>query len=120
MNKRIKKLWIDALRSGKYKQGRGQLRSAGNKFCCLGVLCNLHAQEHPEVAKKQKSPRAYMGIEAFLPSEVAQWAGLSELEIKFGTVFVRNGPRKGESVINLNDDLKLSFNQIADAIEAKP
>lgn len=33
--------WVPALRSGKYKQGRGQLRSANDEFCCLGVACDL-------------------------------------------------------------------------------
>ena len=40
MDKKIKKKWLKALRSGKYKQGRDALR-IGNKFCCLGVLCDL-------------------------------------------------------------------------------
>ena len=29
--------WLKALRSGKYKQGKGTLEDEG-KFCCLGVL----------------------------------------------------------------------------------
>lgn len=33
---KIKK-WCEALGSGKYKQGTGQLQN-GDKFCCLGVL----------------------------------------------------------------------------------
>ena len=41
MNTDIKTQWIAALRSGAYQQGRGRLR-AGNEFCCLGVLCDLH------------------------------------------------------------------------------
>lgn len=34
------KTWVEALRSGKYKQGRNQLRH-GNSFCCLGVFCDI-------------------------------------------------------------------------------
>ena len=39
--------WLTALESGKYKQGMGQLRGretekSSYKYCCLGVLCNLH------------------------------------------------------------------------------
>lgn len=38
----IKKRWVAALRSGKYKQGTGQLChiniSGENFYCCLGVL----------------------------------------------------------------------------------
>ena len=81
MNKRIKKLWIDALRSGDYKQTDGQLRDA-NGFCCLGVLCNIHAQEHPEIASNQTDPEKYLGSSGFLPKEVVEWAGLDDVAIK--------------------------------------
>ena len=30
--------WVDALRSGKYKQGKNALRTENDEFCCLGVL----------------------------------------------------------------------------------
>ena len=33
--------WLEALRSGKYKQGRRFLRNNG-EFCCLGVLCDIN------------------------------------------------------------------------------
>lgn len=33
--------WTDALRGGKYKQGKGSLRPTSKTFCCLGVLCDL-------------------------------------------------------------------------------
>jgi hypothetical protein len=36
----VYKLWIKALRSGKYKQTDCILRR-GDAFCCLGVLCDL-------------------------------------------------------------------------------
>jgi hypothetical protein len=35
-----KKKWVDALRSGKYNQGRGRLRH-DDEYCCLGVFCDL-------------------------------------------------------------------------------
>ena len=39
------KIWIEVLRSGKYKQTTGALRKAriNNQFeyCCLGVLCDI-------------------------------------------------------------------------------
>lgn len=44
MNPEIKTKWVEALRSGKYKQGKKSLRSReGDKYCCLGVLCDLYA-----------------------------------------------------------------------------
>jgi hypothetical protein len=46
MNKKNKRKWIDALRSGKYKQGKGRLKTEDailltNKHCCLGVACEI-------------------------------------------------------------------------------
>jgi len=34
--------WVDALRDGTRKQCTGALKSLDNKYCCLGVLCELH------------------------------------------------------------------------------
>lgn len=76
MNPQVKRDWIAALRSGDYKQGRHVLRR-GSQFCCLGVLCNLHAQAHPEIAAKQTDPGMYMGKSQMPPNEVLEWAGLS-------------------------------------------
>lgn len=36
----LKKKWLEALRGGQFKQGNGRLRS-GDKYCCLGVLCEI-------------------------------------------------------------------------------
>ena len=33
--------WIVALRTGHYESGKYLLKSADNKFCCLGVLCDI-------------------------------------------------------------------------------
>lgn len=45
MNKERKAQWIEALRSGKYKQGRCYLRipkqDGVDEFCCLGVACDI-------------------------------------------------------------------------------
>lgn len=40
MTAEMKAKWLEALRSGKYKQGQTFLRQA-NRYCCLGVLCDL-------------------------------------------------------------------------------
>lgn len=50
MNKRIKAKWLEALRSGKYKQGRERLRdvnkgTATYEYCCLGVLADCAAMD---------------------------------------------------------------------------
>lgn len=69
MKKEIADKWVEALRSGKYKQTReGVLRTKDKKeYCCLGVLCklidpsilrqiDLHTSELPDnVALKSQS-----------------------------------------------------------------
>ena len=113
MKKSVKKLWTDALRSGQYKQGIGQLRNEQNEFCCLGVLCNLHAQAHPKIAKTQLDAEHYLGDDSFPPDEVIEWAGLHN-----------NNPEllyKQEefTLASLNDASGLSFKKIAKLIEAQ-
>ncbi len=44
MNPEWKAKWLEALRSGRYTQIKGQLRTDAG-FCCLGVLCDLVAPE---------------------------------------------------------------------------
>ena len=44
MDKELKAKWVAALRSGKYKQGQGRLRSVDDTFCCLGVLADVEGK----------------------------------------------------------------------------
>lgn len=114
MRPSIKKKWVAALRSGDYKQGRDQLRNEKNEFCCLGVLCNIHAQEHPRIAAQQEDPLSYMGEEGDCPDEVEKWAGLKGRihEPLFDPV-----TQEFFCLIELNDFDQLSFDEIADVIE---
>lgn len=41
MNPVIKQMWLNALRSGDYEQGRKRLVNFQEEYCCLGVLCNI-------------------------------------------------------------------------------
>ena len=106
MKRGIARKWASALESGEYKQGFGRLRK-GDKFCALGVLCNLHAQEHPEMAAKEKSKSRYMGEIIKLPETVIQWAGMDSSTgyISWTT-----------SVVGMNDGGRMSFNYIAAVI----
>jgi hypothetical protein len=39
--------WLEALRSGEYKQGEGFLyQQEKNSFCCLGVACAIQYPKH--------------------------------------------------------------------------
>lgn len=40
MNQELKAKWVEALRSGRYSQDTGTLRS-GYGFCCIGVLLDV-------------------------------------------------------------------------------
>ena len=102
MNKRVKKLWVKALRSGEFVQGYNQLKRGRDKsasYCCLGVLC--------EVAKREGVIRAYRGGDGFPSAKVLEWAGLE-----------RSNPRMPRiSATRFNDTLKKPFTYIADRIE---
>lgn len=76
MNEEIKTRWIEALRSGEYEQGHGNLKNDG-KFCCLGVLCELAVQDGVIERKDYEGePSIYAEMDAVLPTRVRRWAGL--------------------------------------------
>lgn len=115
MNQAIKQEWVADLRSGKIIKNRYALRRGSNRMCVLGVLCNVHAKHHPEIAAAQPKMNEYMGKSANLPEEVAEWAGLVECN---------GNPRvmyKGfdSNVMSLNDDDGLTFKTLANLIEAQ-
>lgn len=134
MDTRIKYEWIEALRSGEYKQGRGTLRSYDNQYCCLGVLCDIAVKHgiadwysiQGSIGPKNSNiiyivapPNADIGAEetetnhAYLPSFIAEWAGLSEDDCDWDGSPVIGGDR----ATCLNDVSKLTFSEIADRIE---
>lgn len=79
MKTEIKRAWVKALRSGTYKQGRQALKEDG-KYCCLGVLCDLHRKACKKkgwLEDEYDSNRSvYRGATDYLPNVVASWAGL--------------------------------------------
>lgn len=111
MKEKIKQAWIAALRSGEYEQGKKQLRK-GDHFCCLGVLCNLHAQAHPKIAAQQRTTDAYMGISGVLPVAVVKWAGLNTRD-----PIVKASTTESKTWLSLINDNGVSFDYIADLIE---
>jgi hypothetical protein len=106
MKRSIARKWSKALESGEYKQGFGQLRR-GDKFCALGVLCNLHAQEHPEIAAKEKVKSRYMGASAKIPFDVMEWAGMNSSN---DSITLYN------TIVDMNDTEKMPFGEIAKVI----
>lgn len=106
MKKKIKAKWVAALRSGDYTQGCCQLRDEANNFCCLGVLCNIHALENPKFAATQTNPVLYDWMRCQLSPKVKAWSGLQKYTV----------------LIDMNDGFpgsnsSATFNEIADYIE---
>lgn len=99
--KEVQKLWIDALRSGKYIQGKGYLKKE-NKFCCLGVLCDLAAKDG---SQWQWSGVKFGKRSGIPPQEVVHYVNLSETEVT--------------KLINMNDLSRKTFSDIADYLEKK-
>lgn len=102
MKKSVMKKWVAALRSGKYEQGRGGMLKA-NKYCCLGVLCDLTGG----TTKAQMNSGVYP--DPYLP--VQKYAGMRD---PFGTIKFKKGSL---SLVILNDNRKRSFKHIAAYIE---
>ena len=115
--KRIQ-LWIDALRSGEYKQVRGRLGKGTKKsmgYCCLGVACEVAIANGVDVARgREKQEICYDGITDVLPISVCGWYGFGEDD---------DNPvldtYTGETCSGANDNKKRSFSTIADMIEAR-
>ena len=122
MNQEIKARWIAALKSGEYIQGTKVLRSVDNRFCCLGVLCELAVKEGvipaSEVKEINTSVRdikkayGYDGSAFKLSMSVVNWAELKDqLPLASGPI------SDGYSLAYLNDTYKYDFHKIAAAIE---
>ena len=118
MDKKIKKKWVAALRSGKYRRGTGHLcaydkTSKKNKYCCLGVLCDIHAKATGnEFVKDSSRIREYLDESDFLPLEVQEWANL-----KANGGSLKKKVKGHTNLVSLNDSGDANFKEIADAIE---
>lgn len=104
MNPEVKILWLEALRSGRYKQTCHQLRNAEG-FCCLGVLCDISGLGQWDQNGYYR--RNLSGLHSDLPSFVAEWAGLPSNPLA----------SDGTPLADLNDLAGLTFPQIAGIIE---
>jgi hypothetical protein len=105
MKPEIKKLWVEALRSGKYKQAKEALRTDNKKaHCCLGVLCEIYVTESHGIVDWLDA--------AVLPEDVAKWAGLDG---NFDPECVMLPTKK--RLTELNDGKGYGFKRISNLIE---
>lgn len=115
MNQRVKEKWCAALESDRFKQAQGCLQNH-EAYCCLGVLCELHREEHPETRWEIiNGYYRYLGQTDILPETVRVWAGLNE---RNPIVKDENRPDcpLTSSLSNLNDS-GVDFKQIAQVIK---
>ncbi len=136
----VKKLWINALRSGNYQKATKILHNGkDNTFCCLGVLCDIHRTKALKKGtdlwedKNGNNCKTYFNYEDVPPNNVISWAFAVEsanpiipimdlpIEIRklvFEALYIRKVNSLSRiSLAELNDKINLSFNQIADVIE---
>lgn len=118
--------WVEALRSGEYKQTTGWLKrefpeeDGGARYCCLGVVCDILPLGHWEL-DAQEVNRYWIGgrwddySSTVMPVLVMEALGFGsragELEISYLYDELRE-----VSLTKLNDD-GLTFEQIADVID---
>lgn len=118
----IRKAWVAALRSGKYKQGTRKLKD-GETYCCLGVLTLIAVQEGV-------SPQSDLESGCVLSPSVKDWAGLCSLNGMF-TVdkpirlsLNKNGSQgfysNHTALSERNDYGDCTFEDIAAIIESEP
>ena len=127
MKQSIMKKWVRALRSGKYKQGKGTLKQYNRKgeaeHCCLGVLCELYNQQMRKNKKKTLTETTHENNSDFtcgytrfggrcddLPKIVREWSGM-----KTGIGIIDEN-KKDNNLVDFNDS-GYSFKNIAYIIE---
>jgi hypothetical protein len=133
MNPNVKEKWLNALRSDEYSQTRGVLMNEGG-FCCLGVLCDIYSKEQNV---PWDSERRIFGKGGEVPTEIQLWAGFVEENPEKmheeDDDYIETVSNPGNPKVNhkpeyssftssialsvLNDDIGLSFAEIADLIE---
>lgn len=114
VNKERIKLWVDALRSGEYKQGEGRLARVNNTYCCLGVACDLAIKNGVDIIRQIyiiDNCYSYDDEASFLPLKVREWLGFNSND-----THGKLSSSRYDTLTKANDS-GLSFNEIADLIE---
>jgi len=97
----VKRMWVDALRSGRFVQGKGTLFHSG-RHCCLGVLAEVVGRlEGRCVVGEYRGQKIH--CYDHLPMGFMREIGLSASSHGFLTV--------------MNDSGEATFEEIADFIE---
>lgn len=101
LEKKFKKAWVKALRSGLYEQGKGTLKDAEGKMCCLavaGTICGVTNFNNQSVFQKGEGIKGISKV----PKELIGASWENDLVNK---------------LTSMNDVECKSFSEIADFIE---
>jgi hypothetical protein len=112
MNQELKAKWLEALRSGKYKQTQGVLNRVKEEhiagvvkpvgMCCLGVLCDIiDPNGWVPTARERVMAFRRREITGYLPEEIEDIARLGAHDM----------------ILAASNDTGQSFEEIADYIE---
>ena len=115
----VKRKWLAALRSGKYKQGESYMYNKyDNSYCCLGVLCEIEGANTKQMHKIELPAEIGMFTE-LVPNASELTKAQKELN-NTNDFFAFSVMYKGKmtSLAYMNDD-GISFSEIADVIEKK-
>lgn len=115
--------WVEALESGKYEQGMGQLKLmepegpddeyGAPKYCCLGVACDIFGPLVGRPEGTDESPldelsKYWWGYDGSLPDEIVTLLGLSDGSgslLENVVVDPENDTSRPLSLVDLNDGL---------------
>jgi hypothetical protein len=115
--KEFRKKWVEALRSGQYKQGRKRLCCDG-AYCCLGVACDLYNKLNSEnplpTSVMADGAIKYGDNDSYLPTIVGESLGM----LSYTGKYMR--PEGSYGYLAKDNDCGSSFLQIADLIESEP
>lgn len=136
MDSVIKGQWLDDLRSGDFRQGKGTLHRVKrddegkivHEFCCLGVLCEqaVAAGVADRVLEGDDDNGRYRyyaagthhletGESNYLPEVVRTWAGIDTYSPR--VVHPEDGTDRKIALADLNDSYDKTFADIATVIE---
>ena len=101
--KTLKQKWLDALRSGKYKQGTGAFQKNLGAFCALGVLADLIDNKYWKCFEDDD------GV-------YVRWAGVGQVD-DYERLNKYVSPFYVSTIFVDNDRRGKSFSEIADYIE---
>lgn len=120
---RNRKRWLDALRSGKYRQGREYLNRGGN-YCCLGVAAKAVFDADwvtvPAVRALGAAGGPCKGLpdpQAFTEEVDTEWVDTVSLPLPMLQALGLSEAAQ-DDLMQANDTDRLSFREIANMIES--